>query len=195
MKEIGFVRHGITEWNKERRWQGGTDIPLDEEGVAEARRAAVRLAEEGWEIMYSSPLMRTRQTAEIIHEKIPDIRLLFDDRLKEVSGGQVEGTTEEERVRMWGAGWRARSAEYGMETDEAMVARGMAFLEDIRKRPEDRVLIITHGGFIARMLRALTPERQYTERILNTSVTVVELHEDRNLCTLFNCAKHLQKQG
>ncbi|SIT84594.1 probable phosphoglycerate mutase [Edaphobacillus lindanitolerans] len=191
MKTIGFVRHGITEWNKERRWQGATDIPLAEEGVREAHLAASRLAEEDWEIIYASPLKRARETAEIIREAIPGIDLRFDERLKEVYGGNLEGTTEEERVKKWGTDWRIRAEEYGMESDSDMTARGMAFLEEVRKLPEERILIVSHGGFISRMLKAMTPEREYTERLLNTSLTVVELRDDRNLCTLYNCTKHL----
>ncbi|MET3575989.1 histidine phosphatase family protein [Bhargavaea ullalensis] len=195
MKKIGFVRHGVTAWNKERRWQGTVDIPLDEEGIQEAHLVGERLAGENWQIIYASPLLRARRTAEIIHGAMPDIDLRFDDRLMEVSGGKVEGTTEDERVQMWGADWRTRSAEYGMETDEDMISRGMAFLDDIRKQPEERVLVVTHGGFIARMLSALTPGRKYTERLLNTSVTEVELQEECNLCTLYNCTRHLTPGG
>ncbi|MFC7364628.1 MULTISPECIES: histidine phosphatase family protein [Bhargavaea] len=191
MKRIGFVRHGVTSWNKERKWQGHSDIPLDREGVAEAEKAAVRLAGEDWEIIYASPLKRALRTAEIIREANPGIPLVTDDRLVEVYGGQLEGTTEEERVERWGSEWRSLLPSLGMEPDEDMVGRGVALLEEIRKRPEDKVLLVTHGGFIRRLLEALIPDLNQSDRILNTSVTVVEMHDDRNLCTLYNCTKHL----
>jgi 2,3-bisphosphoglycerate-dependent phosphoglycerate mutase len=191
MKRIGFVRHGVTEWNRARKWQGHSDIPLDPEGIAEAEKAAARLAGEGWEIIYASPLKRALKTAEIIKEANPGLRLIEDTRLVEVYGGQLEGTTEEERVKKWGSEWRSLLPTLGMEPDEDMIARGIELLEEIRKRPEENVLLVTHGGFIRRLLQAIVPDLQQTDRILNTSVTVVEMHDEENLCTLYNCTKHL----
>lgn len=192
MKRIGFVRHGVTGWNKERRWQGHSDIPLDPEGIAEAEKAAKRLAGEDWEIIYASPLKRAYQSAEIIAKENPGIRIVADDRLMEVYGGQLEGTTEKERVERWGSEWRSLLPTLGMEPDEDMVSRGMALLEEIRNRPEENVLLVTHGGFIRRLLQAITPDLEQDDRILNTSVTVVEMQDDRSLCTLYNCTKHLE---
>lgn len=191
MKRIGFVRHGMTAWNKERIWQGHSDIPLDPEGIAEAEKAAVRLAGENWEIIYASPLKRALRTAEIIREANPGIPLVADERLMEVYGGQLEGTTEQNRIEKWGAEWRSLLPSLGIEPDEDMVERGVALLEEIRQRPENNVLLVSHGGFIRRLLQEIVPDQELSDRILNTSVTVVEMHEDRNLCTLYNCTKHL----
>ncbi|KZE39858.1 phosphoglycerate kinase [Bhargavaea cecembensis] len=191
MKRIGFVRHGVTTWNQERKWQGHSDIPLAPEGIAEAEKAAVRLADEDWEIIYASPLKRALRTAEIISKENPGIPLVTDDRLVEVYGGQLEGTTEQDRVERWGSEWRSLLPSLGMEPDEDMVARGVELLEEIRKRPEENVLLVTHGGFIRRLLQAVVPDLEQSDRILNTSVTVVEMQDDRNLCTLYNCTKHL----
>jgi probable phosphoglycerate mutase len=189
MTTIGFIRHGITPWNIEKRAQGSADIPLHEEGIETAKKVAVRLANEKWNVIYSSPQLRARQTAEIILEKLPHAELKFDDRLREKSGGEIEGTTEEERLEKWGEGWR--DLDLGMETNEQVVERGLSFIEDIRCSGEEHVLIVSHGGFILNLLRALTPEREYTEALNNTSLTILELDEERNNCVLFNCTKHL----
>ncbi|WP_337019427.1 histidine phosphatase family protein, partial [Oceanobacillus massiliensis] len=69
MTEIGLIRHGSTAWNKERRAQGSSDIPLDEEGLMQAKLVAERLSAEKWDVMYSSDLSRARQTAEAIADK------------------------------------------------------------------------------------------------------------------------------
>ena len=66
MTTIGFVRHGVTAWNKEGRAQGSSDIPLDDEGIEMAEHVAKRLAEEQWDVIYTSPLIRAKKTAEII---------------------------------------------------------------------------------------------------------------------------------
>jgi probable phosphoglycerate mutase len=60
------VRHGVTDWNRQRRFQGLTDIPLNDEGIAQAQAAAGRLRDVGFDIVVSSPLIRAMQTAEII---------------------------------------------------------------------------------------------------------------------------------
>jgi len=67
---IGFVRHGVTAWNKEGRAQGSSDIPLDDEGIAMAQHVAKRFAEEQWDVIYTSPLIRAKKTAEIIAERV-----------------------------------------------------------------------------------------------------------------------------
>jgi len=189
MTTIGFVRHGITPWNIEKRAQGSADIPLHEEGIETAKKVAERLAAEQWDVIYSSPQLRARQTAEIILEKLPHAELKFDDRLREKSGGEIEGTTEEERLEKWGENWR--ELDLGMETDEQVVERGISFIDDLRGTGEDHILIVSHGGFIANLVRALTPDREYTESLNNTSLTVLKLEEEWNDCVLFNCTKHL----
>ena len=102
MTTIGFVRHGVTAWNKEGRAQGSSDIPLDEEGIQMAEHVAKRLENEHWDVIYSSHLIRAKKTAEIIAERKPDVEFFVDDRLRELGGGQVEGTTEAERIEKWG---------------------------------------------------------------------------------------------
>lgn len=60
------VRHGVTDWNRQGRFQGLTDIPLNDEGVAQAQAAARRLRDIGLDYVVSSPLIRAAKTAEII---------------------------------------------------------------------------------------------------------------------------------
>ena len=108
MTTIGFVRHGVTAWNKEGRAQGNTDVPLDEEGIQMAERAAERMQKEEWDVIYTSPLIRAKKTAEIIAQKHSRVDFYVDKRLGEIGGGIIEGTTEEERMQNGGR-WRART--------------------------------------------------------------------------------------
>ena len=191
MTTIGFVRHGVTAWNKEGRAQGSTDIPLDEEGIQMAENVRNRLESEQWDVIYSSHLLRAKKTAEIITERIPGVEFFVDDRLREISGGQVEGTTEIERIERWGESWR--ELDLGMETHEALIARGMAFIEDVKaKHPNERVLVVSHGSFIRRLVRALVTDKELNDSLGNTSVTVVKLLDETNYCELYNCMAHLQ---
>lgn len=191
MTTIGFVRHGVTAWNKEGRAQGSSDIPLDDEGIAMAQHVAKRIAGEQWDVIYTSPLIRAKKTAEIIALGKPEVTLLEDNRLREFGGGLIEGTTEVERLEKWGPSWR--EMELGVEPNEEIISRGMAFVEDMKAaHAGQRVLVVSHGGFIKRLIGALVPNGDLGEKVDNTSVTVVELQDDENLCSLFNCTKHLE---
>ncbi len=91
---IGLVRHGKTDWNAEGKIQGQTDIPLNEEGKAQAIALANRLSGEEriWDAVVSSDLKRAFATAQIIAEKLGIPLLESDSRLRERYFGEVEGT-------------------------------------------------------------------------------------------------------
>jgi broad specificity phosphatase PhoE len=85
-----FLRHGQTAWNVEGRFQGHSDIPLNEVGLAQARDAAKILARCPIDLIVASPLIRARRTAEVVSEAL-DRPLLLDDELKERHFGALEG--------------------------------------------------------------------------------------------------------
>jgi probable phosphoglycerate mutase len=191
MTTIGIVRHGITDWNIQRIAQGSTDIPLNETGRQQAKAVAERLAgEEAWDVIISSDLSRARETAEIIAAKLGMPVSHFDPRIREMSGGEIEGTTEADRLEKWGANWREQVQ--GMEKLEDVAHRGREFIEEvIVKYPGKRVLMVSHGGLIGVMLKSLLPERFEKTNMGNTSITILENVESKWDCTLYNCTKHL----
>lgn len=189
MKKIGLIRHGCTDWNRERRAQGHSDIPLSEEGFEQAEKLANRIANEKWDVIYSSDLKRAKETAETIAKKI-DIDIHLDTRLRERKGGQIEGTTEAERLKKWGENWR--ELDLGMETGEEMSARGMACLEEIiAKRPNENILVVSHGAFIKQLLRTLFPKTDVERSLKNCSITVLKTEGGTWDLTLYNCVKHI----
>ena len=105
-----LVRHGETQWNREGRYQGRTDVPLSDAGQAQARALGVRLAGVPIVIALTSPLTRTRRTAEAI---LGDrkVSLETEDALLEISHGQWEGQLasdlEISHAEMLGT-WRTR---------------------------------------------------------------------------------------
>ena len=105
-----LVRHGETPWNREGRYQGRTDVPLSDEGQAQARALGARLAGLPIAIALASPLARTRRTAEAILGN-RDIVLETDPALIEISHGQWEGQLasdiEHSHAEMFGT-WRTR---------------------------------------------------------------------------------------
>jgi broad specificity phosphatase PhoE len=84
------VRHGVTDWNREERFQGRTDVPLNEEGVAQAQAASLRLQSVAFDFIVSSPLIRAARTAKII--AAPSSRpITLDADLIECDFGSLEG--------------------------------------------------------------------------------------------------------
>lgn len=88
--ELYIVRHGETEWNKEKRLQGSTDIPLSDAGRHLARVSGEALAGTPFDRMFSSPLMRAYETACLFRGTQP-VEIIKDDRLRELCFGDYEG--------------------------------------------------------------------------------------------------------
>jgi len=192
MTRIALIRHGSTAWNKEGKMQGSTDIPLDAEGLEQARKLGVRLSDEHWDIVFTSQLSRAKQTGEIIAAELGITDIRQDKRIMEISGGLTEGTTEGDRIVKWGPDWR--QLELGRETELSVLTRGMAFLEDLLQAPAGKhILIVSHGGFIRHLLRKLAPSLTQEEHLKNTSVTRFNISDDQWECELYNCTAHLNE--
>jgi len=150
LTEILLARHGETDWNRENRFQGHADPPLNEVGRAQSAELAATLAHEPIAAVYSSPLRRALETAETVaarHELAP----ITVEALREVDVGSWEGLTRAqvetrfpEQFRRWldyGPGW-----EDG-ETHEQMGERVLAALRELAHRhPDEHILVVTHGG-------------------------------------------------
>ena len=85
-----IMRHGKTDWNAKHKLQGRTDIPLNEEGIQMAEQAKEKYKDVNFDICYCSPLVRAKQTAEIVLEG-RNIPIVYDDRLMEMCFGVYEG--------------------------------------------------------------------------------------------------------
>ncbi|MBB6635370.1 histidine phosphatase family protein [Cohnella thailandensis] len=187
---MGWVRHGLTSWNKAGKIQGTTDIPLSAEGKMQAHRLAHRLSIESrvWHGVVCSDLQRAETTARIVAERL-NIPLLTDVRLRERGFGEAEGTTEAERVARWGSGWRGKVP--GQESDEQVRSRGLAFVEEFSdKHAGESWLVVTHGSFIGQMLQALETGVD-DHHISNLSLTILDREGDRWVPILHNCTEHL----
>ncbi|PEO50780.1 histidine phosphatase family protein [Bacillus pseudomycoides] len=190
MTTLGIIRHGSTHWNKEGRAQGNSNIPLDQAGLSEAYKLAERLATEKWNVIYSSDLLRAKQTAEAIEKNIENIEIHLDPRLREVSGGQIEGTTEDERISKWGDNWR--ELDLGIESADSVKARAIPFIEEITyKYPNKNILIVSHGSFIKQLLKELVPHLSMIESPKNTSITKIIKIENGWDSELYNCTVNL----
>jgi broad specificity phosphatase PhoE len=147
---ILLARHGETDWNRQLRFQGHADEPLNETGRAQARELASRLRHEPIAAVYSSDLRRASETAEIV-AAIMELPIVLDRRLREIHVGSWQGRT---RGELDGAAWDG-------ETYDAHRLRVVAALRSIaRFHPDDCVLVVAHGGTLRRVQEAALGEAQ-----------------------------------
>ncbi|MEK5038473.1 histidine phosphatase family protein [Sporosarcina sp. FSL K6-3457] len=193
MTIIGLVRHGITEWNELGKAQGVSDIPLNKIGKQQALALANRLSlEQEWDVIITSDLSRAIETAQIVSTTLQLPISMYDERIREIDCGEIEGTTEVERIHKWGRNWR--EIDLGMKKYEFVSNRGLEFLEELVMAHKDkRVLVVSHGALIGLTLQRLLPEQFPKTSIDNTSLTILKNTENIWSCPLYNGTKHLDE--
>lgn len=147
------MRHGKTDWNLLHKLQGKTDIPLNEMGRQMARDARERYKDIHFDVCFSSPLLRARETAEIVLEG-RDVPVIIDDRLAEMGFGIYEGTEEvfekpECPVRVLFFNPEKYEAVGGAESLESLIKRTSEFLDEVAMPLVNEgkdVLILGHGA-------------------------------------------------
>ncbi|WP_111719957.1 histidine phosphatase family protein [Homoserinimonas sp. OAct 916] len=150
MTTLVLVRHGQTDWNRERRIQGLTDIPLNETGRQQALDAAGRLRGRSWDGVITSPLSRARDTALIISEQLSLPAPVSVAEISERNFGEGEGLTGEEVLERFPDGVLIP----GRETRAQVAARVTPALAELAaSRPGQSLIVVTHGGVIGTMLR------------------------------------------
>ena len=186
MTELLLVRHGETDWNRDRRFQGHADPPLNETGREQARALAAELAGEGIELVYTSDLIRARETAEIVAALI-GVSVHPVRELREIDVGEWEGLTWpeiEERYPEGARSWRERG--YGWDSGETYDQLGERVVAALRRiaadHPEQRLLVVGHGGTI-RATRAFiegvsVPESRSTSRAIGNCEVFRVVTED-----------------
>jgi broad specificity phosphatase PhoE len=148
--KILLARHGETDWNRESRFQGHADPPLNDRGREQAADLAEALANEELAAVYSSPLRRAFETAETIAAR-HGLEAVPVERLREVDVGSWQALTRDDVERRFPEEFR-RWLDYGQgwndgETYEAMGERVLAALEELAARHDgQQILAVTHGG-------------------------------------------------
>jgi broad specificity phosphatase PhoE len=170
---IVLVRHGQTDYNRERRWQGvGSDVPLNEAGRAEAARVAAALARRfdgAVAALYTSDLARARETAAIVGAAL-GLEPIEEPALRELSHGRWEGLTHAEVAERW----PEELAEYeahpysvrrgGGDSYADLETRLMPALERLSAaHAGERIVCVSHGGPI-RLALSKALDRPLTDR-------------------------------
>ena len=157
---IYLVRHGETEFNRERRLQGHVDSALTDRGRRQAEAMAARLRDviedvSGWRIV-ASPLGRARRTAEILAERLGLSEIALEPRLMEVSWGEWDGRLRADMAKAcpaFGASNWAFDAASG-ETYATVCERLGEWLSALPPEAERRIIAVSHG-MAGRLLRGL----------------------------------------
>jgi probable phosphoglycerate mutase len=169
---ILLIRHGETEFNRERRLQGHVDSPLTELGVRQAEAVGrllhdlVRREPGEWSLV-SSPLGRAHRTAQIIDKRL-GLGVRLDDRLKEMSWGERDGRLRSELDSLYPetfgrSGWAFDAP--GGESLEMVSGRLQDWLDSLAPEPDRRVIAVSHGvsGRVLRGLYASLPRERMGE--------------------------------
>lgn len=158
MTEFWLIRHGQTDWNIQGRYQGQSDIPLNETGFAQARQLAQSLDGAVFDAIFSSDLSRARQTAEQI-SIIKGIPIQVDHRLREICQGEWEGQTIEAIKKRFAKQIDENQRDPlhahapGGETTLNVAQRLADFANTISERyPHQRLLVVSHGFALATLI-------------------------------------------
>ena len=166
MRRLVYVaRHGETDWNAANRWQGHTDVPLNDNGRAQARALAARLRPSGLAGVVASDLARAHETARIVASEL-GVSLVYVDRaLRERSFGLFEGLTRAECETRHADAWRAwlehRRPPDGGEEADSLRARMVAAVDRAARevaRDDAPALVVTHGGALRAAVASVTGE-------------------------------------
>jgi broad specificity phosphatase PhoE len=147
-----LARHGETDWNSERRWQGHSDQPLNDRGREQARELADSLVGRRIDAVSSSDLWRARETAEIVAGRL-GLPVEIDRGLREVDVGEWSGLVHTEIETRFPEGFRRwQEGLHGWEEGETYDAMGVrvvtALLAIAARHESETVLVVSHGGAI-----------------------------------------------
>ncbi|MBU2263404.1 class I tRNA ligase family protein, partial [Patescibacteria group bacterium] len=148
INKIFLIRHAEAENNVSEilsSWPEKAEYHLTEKGKEQAKKMAEFLKKENIDLIFSSPVTRTKETAEIIAKKL-DIKVIFDERLREMDYGDLEGKAYRDFERQYPRESRIEKTEHGIETGNQIKERLENFLEEINKKYSNKnIIIISHG--------------------------------------------------
>ena len=183
-----IMRHGKTDWNALQKLQGQIDIPLNEEGKEAARAAHEKYKDITFDICYSSPLVRAKETAEIFLQGT-STPIITDDRLKEMAFGEFEGVTGYFNnpscpINDLFVNPTAYVKQGGAESFEELFSRTGAFLQELvfpsLKEGKD-ILIVGHGAMNCSIISQLknTPLEKFWDNLIgNCELRQLDVPQD-----------------
>ncbi|MDR0764373.1 MAG: histidine phosphatase family protein [Synergistaceae bacterium] len=202
---IFFVRHGQTDWNRTLRYQGSTDMALNENGRSQARKAGLRLSRVIPCRVFSSPMLRAYGTAEAITEAgAADAPIETMDDLREISFGEWEGLTYPEIIERHASDYRAwtetpfSSSPTGGESFESVRTRSARAAEAVKSAcaPGAAILVVAHGIVLRALLSSLADAGDssliWRAHLDNCSVSALDLSRGGPSLAFLNDTNHLR---
>lgn len=184
---IYIVRHGETDWNREGIYQGQTDTPLNENGRQTARELGCILSRIKFTTIYSSDLLRARETAEIINSFL-NVPIYYTQDLRELNFGDWTGISiwemeekDPELFKKWQEDpWNISPP--GGETFRELTERVIRVLEEITKRHKgENILVVSHAGPIKAIIFGLlsaTGKAYWNIKISHSTVVIIDKDND-----------------
>ncbi len=204
-KRIILVRHGETDWNKQGRFQGQIDIPLNKNGKSQAKAASEFLKTNILQKAFSSSLSRPKETAQIILNEHPGIEISLKDNLIEIGHGKWEGKLESEIKNDWPdllQTWKISPEKVQMpegENIKEVSTRSITGWNEICQdlKNDETALVVAHDAVnktILCHLLGLMPSNIWMIKQGNGGVTVIDLSDDEgqpDQITCLNITSHL----
>jgi len=196
---ILFIRHGQTDWNLAGRWQGHTDIPLNDSGWNQAQALARRLLAWPIKAVYSSDLQRAAQTASVLCETL-GLEPILDPALRERNGGDFEGLTfseiQNQHLQAWQRMRETGAAPPGGESSLEVAQRIIASYNAISGQHQgETTAIVSHGGALISLFSHILGfplgKRAHINVGGNTGLSIVSMDADGPRLTLLNDTSHL----
>ena len=203
---VFLVRHGATTLTAEDRFAGSTDVPLSDAGREQARRLAVRLRPQRLTAVYTSPLGRAMETAQILAQPF-GLETQVRPALREISHGRWEQLTRAEVAEKFAeeaAEWDKDPFTFappGGESGLDVTARALpALLEIVRHHPGEKVLVVSHKATIRLLISLLLgfDPRRYRDNLDQSpaALNIVDFKDPtRARLTLFNDTSHYAEAG
>ena len=191
IRHLFIFRHGETDWNREQRFQGHVDVPLNDTGRLQARTLIAPLKKMKIDAILSSDLSRARETGEIVAAAL-GVPVFVDAGLREAHLGGAQGLRRDEIESMLGSEaverWKSpflTDADFGYpggETGRQVMERALAALVHFfGKNDHQRIGVATHGGVIRRVMRHILGESSEPVPIPNGIVYPVQYDPGNHL--------------
>ncbi len=189
MRTLYLVRHAVTDWNAEARYQGQTDVPLNDLGRAQAQSLRERLSRRA--VLYdaevcavvSSDLQRARESAEIAFA-VPGRTLHLDPELRELRYGVFEGLSRDEIRERHGEAFArfTRDLAFATEGGESRAdgrRRALRAIETwLERLPQPHLVIMTHGGILRQLLLHTFDDGELPTQLNFSNLCVHSVHVD-----------------
>ncbi len=202
MLKLLLVRHGLTQWNQEKRYLGSSDIPLNAVGKKDAHSLSERLLSESIDQIISSELIRAIDTATQIAAG-REISVVIDARLNEINFGVFEGLTFSEAQSKYPKMLNTWLKDYDLPPDNGQSFSSFSetvidFMDYVKTIDEEKtILIVSHGGVIREILRLtleLPQEKHWSFKIDPASLTEIQFNEGHATLIKLNDTNHLREE-